>query len=179
MKRAAAAILLTVCVLASVTLAQAPQQPPKPGPEHKRMGYFVGHWTGEADVKASPFGPAGKSTFTEHNEWFPGGFFLVMHAVEKGPMGEGKGLAVLGYNAEEKVYTHHAFNSMGMAESAKGTVQGDTWTWTSEAKMGGKPVKSRFIIKELSPTSYSFKWETSADGRAWSTIMEGKSTKAK
>lgn len=43
------------------------------------MDYFVGRWTGEGDVKASPFGPAGKFMFTEDKEWLPGGFFLVMH----------------------------------------------------------------------------------------------------
>jgi len=69
MKRAAAAILLTVCILASVTLAQPPQQAPKPDPEHKWMDYYVGRWTGEADVKASPSGPAGKLTYTEDVEW--------------------------------------------------------------------------------------------------------------
>ena len=180
MKGAAAAILLTMCVLASVTLAQAPQQSPKPGPEHKWMGYFVGHWTAEADVKASPFGPAGKFTYTEDGEWFPGGFFVVMHWEEKGPRGEAKGLTVMGYNAEEKVYTSHGFDgSRGKTSAFKGTVQGDTLTLTSEGKMGGKPVKSRYIAKQLSATSFSFKIETSTEGGPWSTIMEGKSTKTK
>jgi hypothetical protein len=169
-----------MCVLGSVTLAQAPQQPPKPGPEHEWLGRFVGHWTFEADVKASPFGPAGKFTATEDAEWFPGGFFLVMHWEEKGPRGEAKGLTVMGYNAEEKVYTSHGFDgSRGKTYTSKGTVQGDTLTLTSEGKMGGKPVKWRYISKELSPTSRSFKSEYSIEGGPWYTIMEGKSTKTK
>ncbi len=179
MRRALAVPLVAVVVLASVILAQAPPQQPKPGPEHTRIGYFVGKWTGEGEMKESPFGPAGKFTSTEHNEWLPGGFFLVMHSEEKGPMGEGKALAVMGYNSEEKVYTYSAFNSMGMTESAKGRVKGDTWTWRSESKLGGKPMKTRFTIKEVSPTSYTYKFETSADGKTWSTVMEGKATKTK
>lgn len=177
MKRALAVLSVAVCVFASALLAQAPPAMPKPGPEHKRIGYFAGKWTGEANIKESPFGPAGKMTSTENNEWFPGGFFLVFHFEEKGPLGEGKGLAVMGYNADEKVYTFTSFNSMGMADTSQGTVQGETWTWTGEPKMGGKPIKSRFIIKELSPTAYTFKWEISPDGQTWSTIAEGKSTK--
>ena len=44
--------------------------------------------------------------------------------------------------------------------------------------MGGKPMKSRYTIKQLSPTAYSFKWEMQGDAGTWSTLMEGKSTKA-
>ena len=127
-----------------------------------------------------PFGPGGKHTYTEDTEWLPGGFFLLMHWEEKGlPEGEAKGLGVMGYNAAENVYTHHSFDGWGRTYSQKGTVEGDTLTWTSEGKRDGKPVKSRFIIKKLSPTSFSYKSETSTDGRTWSTIMEGKSTKTK
>lgn len=179
MRRALTVTMVGMFLLAQMALAQAPPPMPKPGPEHKRLGYFLGTWSSEGETKASAFGPAGKVSFTEHNEWFPGGFFLVTHSDEKGPMGTGKGLAVMGYNAEERVYTYTAINSMGMAISAKGTVQGSTWTWLSESKMGGKSFKSRFIVKELSPTSESYKFETSADGRTWTTIMEGKSTKMK
>jgi len=49
--------------------------------------------------------------------------------------------------------------------------------FVDEAKMGGKMVKSRYSIKELSPTSYTFKWETQGEDGAWQTVMEGKSTK--
>ncbi len=179
MKRAAAAILLTVCILASVTLAQLPQQPPKPGPEHKWMDYLVGRWTGEADVKASPFGPAGKLTYTEDIEWFTGGFFLVMHWESKGPEGEDKGLVVMGYNPEEKVYFSRTFESSGSTSYFKGPVEGDTWTGTSpEFKRDGKLMKARYVNKRLSPTSYSFKMEYSTEGGPWSTYMEGKATKA-
>ncbi len=181
MKRAAAAILLTVCILASVTLAQPPQQPPKPGPEHKWMDQFVGRWTGEADVKASPFGPAGKLTYTEDVEWAPGGFFQVMHWESKGPEGQAKGLTVMGYNAEEKVYFSFTFIG-GNVSSGKGpvTVEGDTWTLTlnhPEFKRDGKLVKSRYVSTRLSPTSHSFKMERSTEGGPWSTFMEGKATK--
>lgn len=178
-KRTLALIVVVMFVLVQAVPAQAPPQMPKPGPEHKRLGYFVGHWTSEGDMKPSAFGPGGKFSSTDHIEWFPGGFFLVLHTEEKGPMGVGKGLAMMGYKAEEKAYFYHGINSMGMTDSAKGTVQGDTWNWTSETNMGGKPMKTRFTIKELSPTSYSMKFDSSPDGRTWSTVFEGKVTKAK
>jgi hypothetical protein len=70
------------------------------------------------------------------------------------------------------------FNSMGEAVHAKGTVEGDTWTWTSTEKMGGKIMKGRFTITVASPTSYSFKFEMAPDGTSdYTTNVEGKSTK--
>lgn len=177
MKRVVVFSLALALLSAGGLLAQAPPMP-KVGPEHKRLGYFLGQWSSEGEMKKSPFGPPGKMSFKERNESFPGGFFVVAHSEMKGPMGEGKGLSLMGYDAEAKVYTYTAINSMGMAETSKGTVQGDTWTWNSESKMAGKPVKTRFMIKELSPTSYSYKWEV-MEGKTWSTIMEGKATKMK
>ena len=66
---------------------------------------------------------------------------------------------------------------MVMASVPRGTVQGGTWVYDDETKMAGKSVKSRYTIKEMSPTSYTFKWETMGDDGAWQTVMEGKSTK--
>jgi hypothetical protein len=172
MKRSVAIALVAFFVLAQTIPAQAPPQPPKPGPAHKRLAYFVGTWTAEGEAKASPFGPAGKFSVKERNEWFTGGLFLVTHADEKGPLGEVKGLSIMGYDPDQKVYTYYAINSAGMIEASKGTVSGDTWTWTSDTKAGGKMVKSRFTVKEVSPTSYNYKFET-ADGGNWTTIMEG------
>ncbi|MGI8785996.1 MAG: DUF1579 family protein [Acidobacteriota bacterium] len=175
MKRLTIAVLLVFVVALSGLLAQ---EMPKPGPEHKRLGYFIGTWNVEADMKPSPFGPAGKFTATDRVEWLAGGFFAVLHSEMTTPMGPMFGLAVFSYNAEEKVYRYHAFNSMGMFEDSRGTVSGGTWNWTSEGKVGAKLIKSRFTLKEVSPTSYTYYWATE-DGNKWTTIMEGKATKAK
>src|SRR5262249_13846976 len=121
------AILLTLAVLfifGNAVLSQEPGQMSKPGPEVQRLGYFVGKWKGEGELKPGPYGPGGKFTTSDDNEWFPGGFFLVMHSDAKTPMGNGKSMMVVGYNAEEKVYTFHSIDSMGEAETSKGTVQG-------------------------------------------------------
>lgn len=166
-----------VVLLAIPALAQAPTGAPKPGPEHKRLSYFVGKWTSEGEEKPGPFGPGGKFTGTETTEWFPGEFFLVSRSEGKGPMGVVKGQSLMGYGTEEKAYTLHMIDSMGFAISARGTVAGDTWTWTNEMKMGGKNYSCRFTIKEVSPTSYTMKLEISTDGGPFVVQMEGKATK--
>lgn len=169
-------ICIALSLLAALASAQAPEKP-KPAPELERLNYFAGTWNTTADMKASPFGPAGKFTGKDHAEWMDGKFFLVSHSTMNGPMGKGTEMAVMGYKSDDKVYTYDAFNSMGEAEHSTGTVSGDTWTWTSTEKMNGKSYNGRFIIKELTSTSYSFKYDMQPEGGAWSTLMEGTSTR--
>ena len=162
-------------------MSEAPSfTPPKPGPEHKRLDHFVGKWTSEAEVKQNPFMPAGKMTSTDECQWFDGGFSVVCNYQGNSPMGPTKGIGIMSYNTDEKAYTYYEVNNgpMAMASVPKGTVQGDTWTYNDEAKMGGKTVTSRYTIKELSPTSHSFKWETKAEDGTWKTVMEGTSKKS-
>ncbi len=119
-------------------------------------------------------------TLSEESKWMDGGFFVVIRSTFKGgAMGNGTGIAFMGYDPQEKVYTYDAFNSMGEVVHAKGTVDGDTWTWTNEMKMGPQTMKGRYTAKVLSPTSYTYKFEMSADGTKWDLVMDGKDTKNK
>jgi hypothetical protein len=160
--------------------AQAPQ-PPKPGPEHAKLGYFVGKWTSEGQMKPGPMGPGGKITGADTCEWFEGRFSVVCRSEGKSPMGPMKSLGIMSYNPEEKVYLYYGTDNTGMtmANAAKGTVQGDTWTYTDESMMGGQKMKSRVTIKELSPTSYTFTMDMQGPDGKWVPMMESKVTKAK
>jgi len=155
-------------------------QTPKPAPELMNVDYFAGTWKSEADMKPGPMGPGGKLTMTERNQWMDGGFFLTMHSEFKiAAMGSGSGTAYMGYETGKKVYTYDEFNSMGESQHSTGTLDGDTWTWVGEQHLGGSTRKTRFIIKTLSPTSYTFKFQISPDGNHWSTMMDGKAAKEK
>ena len=172
------AITVGFCLVAGAALAQAPQGPPKPGPEVQKLKVFEGKWKGESEMKPGPWGPGGKMTSEDDCTWFEGGFELVCRGTGSGAMGKMKSEGVMGWNGEEKAYKYMGFDSMGMMASANGTVSGNTWTWSGEDKMGGKLIKSRYTIVVTSPTTYTFKWETSEDGKTWTTAAEGKSTKA-
>jgi uncharacterized protein DUF1579 len=168
--------LIGILLLTSAAIAQ--MAPPKPGPELRKLDYFLGDWNSEGEAKPGPMGPGGKFTTSGHGDWMAGRFFLVVHSGFKGgAMGDATGTAYMGYNTDEKVYTYDEFNSMGESVHAKGTLDGDTWNWTNEFKMGPQNVKGRYTMKILSPESYTFKFETSADGTKWDTAMEGKATK--
>lgn len=177
MKRLAINIVFLTLLFPAAAQVQAQMEAPKPGPELKKLNYFLGDWTLQADMKPGPMGPGGKMTMTEHVEWMEGNFFLVLNSDFKGASGNGTAIAFMGYNPDEKVYSYDEFNSVGEAEHSKGSVGGDTWTWTSDEKMGGQVMKGRFTMKTLSPASYSFKFESSPDGSKWTTFMDGTATK--
>jgi Protein of unknown function (DUF1579) len=164
-------------VLTAAALAQ--MEMPKPGPEVKKLDMFAGLWTLDGEMKATSMGPGGKMTETEKCEWMDGGFFVVCHADFKGSMGSGSGITVMGYSTDDKIYTYREFNSWGEFTDSKGSVDGDTWTWTNEEKMGAMTMKGRFTMKITSPTSYNFSYEMSEDGVKWTNVLEGKATKGK
>ena len=168
-------ILAAWLVLAAAALAQ--MEMPKPGPEHKKLDMFVGSWTLDGDTKASSMGPAGKVTESEKCEWMEGNFYVVCHTDFKTTMGNGSGISVMGYSADDKSYTYREFNSWGEFTDSKGAVEADTWTWTNDEKMGAMTMKGRFTMKITSPTSYNFSFEMSEDGTKWTTVMDGKATK--
>ena len=154
---------------------------PKPDarPEVKRLASLIGSWRGEEDFKASPMGPGGKGTFTMDCQWFSGGFQVVCRSDGTTPAGPMQGLAVYGYDAEAKMYTAYGADNTGFGGLGKGSIQDKTWTYSFDFKVGGKPMKARSTIVEVSPTEVTLKDEFSAGGGPWALLGEGKATKVK
>ncbi len=172
------AILVSTLVL--FTASAWAQMAPKPGPEVKKLDYFLGTWAVDGTIAQGPWGAGGKFTSNDTSEWMPGGFFLEGHSDFKMPPevgGEGKATSYMGYDSDQNVYTYDEFNSQGRREISKGTVSGDTWTWTSTQNYGGQEIKQKMTIKMLTPTSYTLKFEISMDGTNWMTFMDAKATK--
>jgi hypothetical protein len=69
--RPSVAVIL-ICGFTPPALAQAPPERPKPGPEHKKLEYFVGTWRTEGEIKPNEFLPAGKIVTTETYTLGPG-----------------------------------------------------------------------------------------------------------
>ena len=169
-----------VLALVLLSLSVGAQMPAKPGPEVKKLDYFIGSWSTEGTVAQGPWGMGGKFSSAGTAEWMSGNFFVISHADFKMPPevgGDGKAVALLGYDTNQNVYTYDGFNSQGQHESSKGTVSGDTWIWTGEATYDGQDIKQKMTMKILSPSSYTMKFEVSLDGTTWMTFMDGKATK--
>lgn len=168
---------IVAAVMLSVGAAMAQTEPQKPGPEVKKLDVFAGAWTLDGNMKPGAMGPGGSMTENEKCEWMEGGFYLVCHSDYKSTMGSGVGISVMGYSTDDKAYTYREFNSFGEFDDSRGILDGDTWTWTSDEKMGGMTMKGRFIMKMNSATSYTFTFDMSQDGTKWNTIVDGKATK--
>jgi len=182
MKRSKLAILALSGILAAALAVAADDKkenaPPKPGPDVKKLGYFAGTWTMEADVKASPMMPAGKMTTTDKCSWYTGGFSVICNSKGTGPTGAVVSMGILGYNPEEKAYTYYGVDNGGHVDTGKGTTDGKSWVFTNSEKMGGKTTYGRYSMNDITPDAYTFKMEMSEDNKTWNTVMEGKATRA-
>jgi hypothetical protein len=174
------AIVAAVVSISTGVLAGQKPEMPKPGPEHQKLGAFVGNWTFEGEMKPGPMGPGGKMTGTDRIQWLPGNFFLERRFEGKGPMGEMKGVEIIGYDSAKKVHTFNAFDSLGAMTSGTLTLSGRTWTASGTGSMGGAVFRDRCTLAfGDASTTLTIKCEMSADGKTWSPSFEGKATKAK
>jgi hypothetical protein len=172
--RASVAVIL-ICGFTALSLAQAPPEPAKPGPEHKKLEYFLGTWKTEGEIIANEFVPAAKFVTTETYTLDPGGFYLEFRRAEGQIIPRTVG--IMAYDSHAKVYTSYYANSGGLVGIGTGTVNGNTWTWMVEDKVFGKAVKGRTTVTIKSASQLTSKYEMlDANGR-YVTIVEGTSTK--
>lgn len=168
-------MVVLLCPLASSVAAQGRPPAPQRGPEHQRLGYFVGNWQTEGEVKPGPFSTGGRFISTDRVEWLDGRFFVVERATSTLPAGNQIQLSLIGWDARQKVYTFDSFNSAGIRTSATGVIVGDTWTWSTSDTFG--TLRIRHVITMVSPSTFTFTFQTSVDGVTWSPFIEGRSTK--
>ena len=170
--RSSVAVIL-ICGFTALSLAQAPPAGPKPGPEHKKLEYFLGTWKVETEIKANEYVPAGKGVTTATVTLGPGGFCVESRAEGQIPRTD----AIIAYDSDAKVYREFYASSAGLVGGGTGTVNGNTWTWMLEDKVFGKAAKGRTTITILSASQYTSKYEMlDANGR-YVTISEGTATK--
>ena len=166
--------LILICGFTALSLAQAPLEPPKPGPEHKKLEYFVGTWKTEGEIKANPYMPAGKNVITATYTLGPGGFFVEVR-------GEGENYptthGIMAYDSQAKLYTTFYASSAGLVGGGTATVDGNTWTWTLEDKWFGQAFKGRTTVTVKSASQFTAKYEYLDPNGSYVTISEGTATK--
>jgi hypothetical protein len=171
MKHASPACLFVLLFSVGWLFAQASPQSPKPSPELEKQSFFVDTWKLEGTTKPSPFSRGGeKFESTEHLEWMPGGFFLLANSYSAGKLAE---VTVIGYDANDKAFTHTSFTSSGRTELWRGVAENDSWIWTRDETVDGKPVTERLTIRKTSSNSYSFVQEMKpAKEGNWFTVAK-------
>ena len=176
------AVLWTVAMtlIGGVAFAQGDSEPPKPGPEHKKLEYLVGDWTTEGEATATPFSPARTWSGTFSYEWLPGKFFLLRRLESnRSDIGAVKMVQIFGYDSESKTYTSYIVNNRGGSGLAKPTFTNDTWTFTGEQTAEGKTFKTRATLKLLPPDAADWNVEYSEDGKTWTAFLHAKDARVK
>jgi len=85
-------VVVVVLVLATACLVSGQAQtsaPPKPGPEVRRLGSWVGTWKTDTE--------------TVTWEWFKGGFNLIGHVENSGPEGKSSELRIVTYDPTQRI----------------------------------------------------------------------------
>ena len=170
--RCFAVVVAVVSMCAGVVIAQK-QDMPKPGPEHQRLGAFVGNWTFEGEMKPGPMGAGGKVTGTDRIEWAPGNFF-VQRSYQVGEM---QGIEIFAYDGAKKAYTYNSFDSMGMMGSGTMTVKGNAWTTTGTSTIGATTMRDRCALDfGAGGSTLTIKCGMVTDGKTWTPTFEGRAT---
>ena len=173
MVRHSPAAVLLICGFTALLFAQAAPEVPKPGPEHKKLEYFLGTWKVETEIKPNGYVPAGKGVTTQTNTLGPGGFSVESRWEGQIPRTDG----IIAYDSHEQVYTEFYVSSIGLVGTARGTINGNTWTWMIEDKWFGKAVKGRTTITIKSASQFTTKYEMLDPNGRYVTISEGTATK--
>ena len=174
---AAVAALGIACAARAAEPEDKKAEAPKPSPEVEKLGYFLGPWTSEGVLKDGPLGPGGPTQGREVCRWMPGRFFIGCMIETKTPAGLMQIQGIYGWDAEKKVYRWWSFDNLGHSEAATGTLKDDVWTWTGESKLGDKVQKTRFVVSDAKPEGYAYDLSSSSDGKTWTSMMSGKTSK--
>jgi hypothetical protein len=138
---------------------------PTAGPEHKRLGAFVGKWIAEGRTEGGPSGPGQTMTHQHTYGWLPGGFHL-FHRWD-GLIGnhESKGIEVIGYDPSSQSYPSPFFDSDGWARIYQATVSDRVWMLT------GLRERCRMEFAEDGNTMTTH-WDRSPDGVTWQPLCD-------
>jgi hypothetical protein len=171
------AIIAALTIICFSFAAQAQTAPPAPGPEAKKLDVFVGTWSGDGKMEATPFGKGGPSTSTMTCAWYAGAYHLICDSEDSGPMGKVKGHSIYGYHTDKKQYITFGIDSTGFGGPGTAKVEGSTWTFDANDTMGGKPIWFRTAVRLTSPKELTWRSEYSEDGKTWKLAGAGKMAK--
>jgi hypothetical protein len=142
---------------------------PTPTAEHKRLERLSGRWAGEEKIHGSPHATDDKATGTFEFRSILDGLFTTMDYVERAG---GKtllaGHGVIGWNAKEKHYTLHWFDTFGSPPGAPGTGE-----WKNDTLKFHQPGSGNTILR-LADGGLIFEIEMDVDGKGPKPIIEGK-----
>jgi hypothetical protein len=144
---------------------------PKPTEDHRKLQKLAGQWIGKEKMHPSPWDPqGGEAVGKVHNRVALDGFVVIQdYEQERGGKVNFRGHGVFRFDAAEKGYVLHWWDSMGMPPNIfRGDFEGDLLKLNCDDPQ----FKSRVTWNLVRPDRYSYKMEVSPDGNQWFPFME-------
>jgi len=149
-----------------------------PSPESEKLGFLVGTWKIERAIHKTAYQPTeGRQSVTQSGEWLEGHLLvlcLLGQTPSSGPYGK---VSIFGYDSEAGTYFCDVYFGTGQRTHFMGSQEGNTWTFVSDSKEGGKTFRLRWTIVGKTPTLISSKLEYSEDGGPWILASEARWTR--
>jgi hypothetical protein len=138
---------------------------PRPGPEHAKLGVFIGKWINEGETVRTADAPSSRIVTSDVYEWIPGRFAVLHTAYGRiGDMDVG-GVEILGYDPEAGKYTSHFFDSQGHVTVDEPIHDDGKWVWS------GERIRTTSEFSEDGKVQRSLH-EQSDDGVEWHLAMD-------
>ncbi len=145
---------------------------PKVTEAHRQLERLVGAWSGEERLYPSPFDPQGGAAVGRvRNRLALDGFAVVQDYEQErdGAIGF-RGHGVFRWDADDRSYALHWFDSLGLAPSEfRGGFEGDVLTLVNAGPQG----VTRAVFELRGDDSYVYRMQVSPDGSNWFPFMEG------
>ena len=149
---------------------------PKPTEAHRKLAALAGRWKGQEKMFPSPWDPKGGMAVGHCDNRLTVDGFLIAHdyAQERNGAVNFHGHGVFSYDAGEKCYVLHWWDSMGIPPNVfKGDFEGGTLRLLCRNVQG----TSRGTWEFPDANHYRFRMEVSPDGQQWMTMIEGDYTR--
>jgi len=170
-----AAIAAALALVLPAAAGQA--QEAKPGPEHEKLGFWIGEWKIEAEAKPNPLFPEGAYHATMTAEWFEGGFQVLCRYDWTGALGPYAELNVMGYDQVKGQYFAYGIDGLGGNLEFFGPLDENVFTYLAEFEAEGTQVAFRWTVTDVSPGVITWTSEISIDGGEWILAGEAKATR--
>jgi hypothetical protein len=156
-------------------------QTSKPYPELKKLEPFIGEWTSVGEDKATPLGPAGKSSSKASTRWILNGFSIEWeYSYTTGGGQKVEGREIDCYDPQSKTFPARWIETDGSYTTGTYTPKGNVIIFLGTVVTATRKYELRQTYTYTPDLmSYTYKAEISLDGKMWILGNEGKGTKAK
>ena len=135
-----------------------------------------GTWTTKGETLDSPFTKAGPQNYVTQREcWRDAAAFKCVFVVN----GSLQLYDIFSWDAQDQLYEETQITPKGSQPEFHITVKGDTWTYDQDIlRPDSTVIHYRIIRVYTSPTSATYSYSFSTDGKQWTEIAKGNETLA-